>query len=167
MSILLTAVISSSVVAALISALTTYSLKGLDFKNEYYKKIIEKRFDAYAKVERIITLLQRISIDVNDNSKYHWAFEDWHVLGELKDALNSALFQGMWISTKALDLVLDLDKIFNRLDKEFPFDRHNDSVMAGKHYFDELEILKMELEYRCKIDLLNLHKLKILKPKKN
>ena len=59
------------------------------------------------------------------------------------------------------------NQIYFRLDKEFPFDQNNDSVMAGKYYFDELESLKIKLEYRCKIDLLNLHKLKILKPKKD
>jgi hypothetical protein len=165
MNPLVVSILSSTVISAIISGGVTFYFKGLDFKNEYYKRIIDKRFESYSKIERVVTLLQIKSGDTINEGLYHWIFTDWQSLNEFKEALQSAIFNGMWISSQALNIILEMDMMLKQFEIEYPFEEHNGTVMAGKNYFVDMEALSKKLERRCKHDLLRSHKLEIFKPR--
>lgn len=55
-------------------------LHHLNYKNEYYKKIVEKRFEAYEAIEKALEELGALSISLPDeqsNLKYYRVFDSW------------------------------------------------------------------------------------------
>lgn len=74
---ILTVVLSSSVVSAIVSALVGgwFSLrtKQNEYANAYYKMILERRLAAYEEVERLIAAIKVAVID-DDQKPYHLLF---------------------------------------------------------------------------------------------
>jgi hypothetical protein len=158
MNSIISSVIASTVVAAIISSLVSYRLKNLEFRNEYYKIIIQKRLDSYASIERIVLLLQTVIIE-EDYSKYHEIFSSWSSVDEFRSDLRIAKYKGLWIVESTLNIINEVENLFIKLDNNFSMYRNDDSIMAGENYFLELEKLKKQLEAACRYDILHLHKI--------
>jgi hypothetical protein len=65
----------ASIVAAALSSLFNYLLKDKEYKNDYYKKVIETRMAAYKAVQEILASLSNDTLDFVDDKGYMNMFE--------------------------------------------------------------------------------------------
>lgn len=164
---LIITIISSSLIATILSSIFNIYLKNMDFKNEYYKSIINKRLLAYEWLEKQIALLKTSVIDENDEKIYHIIFS----YGEkefLKFSQNSLLANAysLWIDEDTNKILNDLIFIFNQINFEFDVNNKSELISAGKKYYSEIAKLRDELETSVKNDLLRLYKFDKIKKKK-
>lgn len=105
-------ILSSAGIASLISAVALYitnmRVHKQKYKDDYYKMVIAKRMDAYAKVELLCKLLKTTTSCNDTNRQYCIAFEDMDSLLTLCKALYAALSDNVWLSQ---DLHIELHEL--------------------------------------------------------
>lgn len=93
--------------SAKIAAETARELKDTDYKNDFYKKLIEKRLNAWADAERLIKSLADITTDVPDNRSFFTYFGDpKDFIQIVEDIKESILTQMIWIGGNYNDTVI-------------------------------------------------------------
>lgn len=106
-------ILSSAVVGAMFSSFATLYVTERNYRNEYYKIIVEKRFQAHEVLNGIISKL-KIAIPDTDGRSYHTIFAgtteeyDAFMVGL---AVNAPDF---WVSRKTRETLLELNKEFFR-----------------------------------------------------
>lgn len=158
MNSILTSIIASTVIASIISSFVAYRLKTLDYKNEYYKIILNKRLGSYKTVEQIILLLQAIEY-LEDGTPYHSTFFSDNYFTELRTAVRDALYQSLWLSSQTLYNVKRINELIISFQFDENLDRTIDILDKGIEQFKKIEDLKLNLEQSCRSDILHLHKL--------
>ena len=91
---ILISLLTSTVMATLISSLVSYRLKNLKFRNEYYKLVINKRMEGYLKVERMVLMLQGTIVG-EDHKEYHDIFNDFSILDEFREDVKYAIYNSI------------------------------------------------------------------------
>lgn len=113
--VLIAAVIAA--LASLVSAFIGFKSKDREFKNDYYKKMIDKRLAAYEKVESIIADLG-IDIYILDENrvateeKIKAFFRDDASFRKFFDRLDTVNSKSLWLSGACR---LELKNLFNKL----------------------------------------------------
>ena len=166
--IILSSAVISAVVSVILSAVTTYWLKGLEFRNEYYKEIIKKRIEAYIPIEQVIASLKGAALDTEDNKPYHLIFgygEEgfYNFFSYVKIGIQNSL----WIEEKTIEYLEKINAISFKamlLSSEDP--TNIDLIQFGKKYYNELALLRKDLEVSARKDLLTLHDFTKIKKKK-
>lgn len=110
----ITIILASSVIATVLSTIINYfisvRLKRLDYKNEYYKTIIQKRLEVYQYIEEQITYLRAVMIDENDNKIYHALFnEGFEKAIDLQNNLIMAIAYSLWIDKDTSDYLQEMN----------------------------------------------------------
>jgi len=128
-------------------------LKNLEYRNDYYKKIIDKRMEAYEQLEEIIAFLKVIAPDNNHKKMYHVYFSTSTLLHEQTMKILEVVSKSIWLSENINYLMMQ----FNQILYLFP-NNDNDKIReyAIKKYH-EIAVIREELEKNLAIDLLKLH----------
>jgi hypothetical protein len=71
--IILTSTVIATVLSTIVSTIVAIKLKSLDYRNEYYKKLLDKRLEAYRFLEMQIAILKNTVLD-DDKQPYHMIF---------------------------------------------------------------------------------------------
>ena len=150
------AVLSSSVVAAIVSALVSggFALraKRVEYENEYFKKVIERRLEAYEAVEHLILLFKNSVIGDDEARPYHLIFnrEDW-----LKEYYKHSAFvsaSSLWLSDDMFDATQELNRVM--------FSLPGDASLAqafGKDNYVRFAEIRSKMERTMMADLSILH----------
>ncbi len=164
---ILTVVLSSSVVSAIVSALVGgwFSLrtKQNEYANAYYKMILERRLAAYEEVERLIAAIKVAVID-DDQKPYHLLFsKDDDQLGVYQQ-LCGTMSNALWLSDELFKLTRQLNLlVYSGTPKD------GGLVEFGKNNYTAVAELRTKLETVHARDMLALHDvpgfLKAKKPK--
>lgn len=165
-SLLITTVISSSVIATLLSSLINLYIKKQDFKNEYYKLLIKKRMDAYEWIENQLALLKTSVIDEHDGKPYHqvFSFGESYFLKYTESTIYTNS-NNLWLNQKTNNKLDELIHILNRISFEFDTAKDSDLIKAGKQYYWDIAKVRDELENLTRRDLLKLYNFKHIKKK--
>ena len=130
------AVISSSLLSAVLGALIAgaYALKNRqnEYVNEYYKTVIQRRITAYEQLENLIVSIKTCVLD-KDNKPYHLLFskaDDWDNLYIL---IYKVISQSLWLSEDAFMISRDLNYlVFLKTPDE------TDMIEFGKQNYEKL-----------------------------
>jgi hypothetical protein len=163
---LLLSIISSSFVATVASSLINLYLKRLDFKNEYFKLVIQKRLEAYEHIELIIANLKTSALDEADQKAYHLPFfntSDWHDFSVNQATSNS---YSLWLNATISEKLSELNTLMNQFRFDFDISNQEDLIKGGKKYYDAIATIRVELENLARTDVLTLYDFKGIEKKR-
>jgi len=161
--VILTSSLIAGILSAIVSAIVSIKLKNLDYKNEYYKKILDKRLEAYKFLETQIAVLKSAVLD-EDAKLYHLIFAyDEDKFHEFQQNLFAALAYSMWINDNTVDLMEKLNGLFFGISRKFSDHDKEKMISIAKDNYHEISQLRKSLEDSVRHDLLNLHDLKNFK----
>lgn len=105
--------IITAIISAIITNLCLWWHKKTDYKRDYYKKIIDKRMNAYEKIAEAITKVGTKSVYVINGEKKEIfiCFESFTKLDEVNKLLISAIKELHWISPKTNKALWKLNNI--------------------------------------------------------
>lgn len=111
---MLAAIITSSVIAAVISIVANFAFKRIDYKNEYYKEIFKRRIKVYAEIESLIASYNPVR-SYEDGRFCRDIFctgtigvhNFWHQLFGI-------IASGLWVNTNTLIILGQIEKLINR-----------------------------------------------------
>nr|WP_147299317.1 hypothetical protein [Cupriavidus taiwanensis] len=155
---LLVAILSSSVISAALTALIGgwYAIrtKRHEYVNDYYKKIISRRIEAYEKLESLIDQTKTSVLDT-DNKLYHRLFAyDFKSDPSNHPAVQvaRAIGNGQWFGER----VFNLTQSFSYAVFGTPQDQAG-MIQFGKDNYKKIAVLREQLEAEIARDLLHLH----------
>lgn len=165
---LITVIISSSVVATLLSTLLTWfinhRIKKQEFKNEYYKILIKKRVSTYELLEKQISILKFTIMD-EDQLSYHDVFsQGLNYFISSTNYVKLATENSLWLNEKTSVKLSKLSHFLNRILFRNPSESELREI--GKKEYRNLAILRDELENLTRNDLLRLYDFKQISNKK-
>lgn len=168
--IILTSTVVATIVTSIFTLVLNVYLKKIDYKNEYYKKVIQKRIEAYEFLENQIVRLKQSTLDDRDGKAYHIIFahgEEYYISSMTPTIQTSAY--SLWIHVDTFEVFNKLKSIF--FDISFSLNnsnnRNEDLIIMGKKYYREIALIRDELEQCVRNDYLNLHKIEEFGKKHN
>lgn len=166
LEIILASSLIATIVSSIISAIISIKLKSLDYKNEYYKIILEKRLEAYKFLETQIAVLKGSVVD-DDGQVYHLIFHEGEdKFNEFQMNLFLAFSFGMWINASTMKRMEELNELFLKISRKIEGLSEEDIQKTGTSFYGEIVRLRSNLENSIREDLLNLHNLKSFKKNK-
>lgn len=149
-------VIGSSLIAAIVSGLINMYQANIDYRNEYYKKIIEKRFQSYELIERLLYFFSTAVTDNTDKEMYHVIFgeKDNPFISEYALIITKLSKSNIWLSDEVTDELNKLNYFIIENDIKF------DNIQHGKKFYPELGNIRNDILDIVKKDVLKLHKIK-------
>lgn len=142
-----------------LSSITLWKVQQKTFKDEYYKKIIDRRLYAYDQLEKIINLITPRNETLDRKDFYHVVFRNL-------DSFKNFYFKFMqlgsirhWYSVELYLYYYDLNKKFNDILSRIEAYPH-DTIKIGIEYFDEFNKYGLKLRYFLIQDLNELHNVK-------
>lgn len=161
--VILTSSIIAALLSAIISAIVSIKLKNLDYKNEYFKKILDKRLDAYKFIETQIAVLKSTVVE-KDAKPYQMIFS--YSADEFYDYqknLFAAMAYNMWISDNTTEKMEKLNGIFFSINQQIDKSHSKSLIEVGKEYYHQISNARKALEDSARTDLLNLYDFKKIK----
>lgn len=164
-NIILASTVISGITSALISYFISIRLKNHDYKNEYYKKILDKRLNAYQYLETQIAVMKTTVMDEDANA-YHYIFgEGTDGVIKFHQNLIIAMSYSLWINDKTVKIMEDLNQYFFLISE---INDKDEIVKRAKRDYNKIADLRKKLESAVKNDLFNLHNLNnFIKEKKS
>jgi len=151
--------LSSSVIAAIVSAAINLWIKRNEYSNDYYKMVITKRIAAYEQLECLIIGLKTSVLD-KDNKPYHLIFakdDDWLTAHKL---LQDVMEHALWLSEKIFEKTRELNYLIFGLSQ-------GNVIEFGKANYEKIATLREDMEKILAADMLELHHIrKFLREKK-
>lgn len=166
--VILTSTVIATVLSTIVSTIVAIKLKSLDYRNEYYKKILDKRLEAYKFLETQIAVLKSTVLD-DDGQPYHMIFsygeDEFH---KFQTNLIAAIAYSIWIHEDTVSEMENLNQIFFKISRKITNASADKVVDMGKEYYNEISTSRKKLEKLVRHDLHNLHDLKkFMKEKRN
>lgn len=156
-------ILTSSVLSAALTSIINWLLQNRNYRNEYYKKILEKRLLAYEKVVQIIEKLRVKMHFPNDSQCYIIFCEGFPNLYNVYNDLLIASGTSFWIDFKVRKKTKDLVEflltnvlIVNR-DKYHGKITDNELIDIGMGIKNDFEKLVIKLEDSLNASFKDLH----------
>lgn len=155
-----TIVFTSSVVAAGLTSTINWVLHRNNYRNDYYKKIIDKRMVTYDAIYQILSRLQSIEIHP-DGRKMHGTFTEFNFYQDFIVQLTKESLPGIWLSNN-FSIKLTNFSVF--LYNKFGFASDENAITSGEirkiavDNYDEICRIKDDLRDQLLQDLRTLHK---------
>ena len=165
--------LTSSLIAGTVSALISYffsiRLKKIEFRNNYFKEIIERRLDAYNEIDVFVSLLKAVIVDDNTGEAYHFILgQTSQKFIEAQKNLQQSILKSLWIEEKTSSKLEEINYLFFNIILEINNKKDDEVIKVGKKYYKRISDLRFDLENCLREDLFNLHKIdRIFKKKKN
>lgn len=166
------AIISSSVLASTLTSLFNWFIHRSNYKNEYYKKILDRRLDAYEKFNKIVG---KLSMHTQlDNTVIPTICFSRILFSDFVVSLALTIDLSYWLSsetsTKLTELsVYLLNNISNNIkDNLSPDEAEIVYHQLGNEHIEKLRSFRKELQSLMSKDLRDLYKVKkFFKPDKS
>nr|WP_294927754.1 hypothetical protein [uncultured Flavobacterium sp.] len=159
---IIAAIISSSVLSAALTSLVNWILHNSNYKKDYYKKILEKRFNAFEKVQ---DLAGKLSFQTQlDNSVIPTIFFNNEYYDQFIILLASTIDSSFWLdistSSKLTELnVFLLNNITNNINYDWDVNQMNQKYNElGANHLENIRLFRQDLQTLVNKELKNLHK---------
>jgi hypothetical protein len=173
----------ASIIAVALSNLFTYLLKNKEYKNDYYKKVIETRMAAYKAVQEILASLNNDTLDFADHKGYMNMFEvtlsmhienynlnidnqyvkkadfkedEFYGFKNFMNSLSFALAQRDWLNYDLINCLQELQDSLNAV-LTSAMQRRVGLVVIAKEKHVELLRLKTGIQHEYHKDMQDLH----------
>lgn len=150
---------SVSLVSVLIGFLINWLLMNFNYKMEFYKKLIDKRLEAYEKENEIECILSTVMIV--DNKKFPEIFESWNSFYTFYMKFKSVAQKSAWYSNELTQHLHYFSAYM--CDVIMPNFEKIDSREYGNKQMETISKFFMEMRSISEKDLMNLHKIKRIK----
>jgi len=141
-------------------------IKELEYKNDYYKKVIDKRIAAYEILEEIISIFECFYANTQHAEAVyrHSCFLNSFTVSKAVQTICKIDRYSLWISQSISYKVLELNKILlaassKSITDTLPEDKDadNEIVKYGRENYEEVNKLRDQLKEIIAEDMLNLH----------
>lgn len=151
-------ILSSAVVGAIFSSIATLYVTERNYRNEYYKKIVEKRFQAHEFLNGVISRL-KIAVPDKDGRSYHTIFVGTREEYEAFMVDLAANGPDFWVTNKTQEALLELNKELFRCHLLLN-EMNSNLIEVGKKEYEEIGKLRDKLEDSMLSELPSLHKVR-------
>lgn len=149
-----------SIIVALIAFWAGLKVQHNNYRDEYYKTVIQKRLEAYQFIESLLGVMRMTVYDETDHRQYHAIFDNSEEdFFKSRHNLYKAIARCTWLSHEMLEALSALDEIFYEIDDKIEKDR-DVNVEIGKQYFRELVDAQRRIGDILIKDTERLHKVK-------
>jgi hypothetical protein len=112
-------IVGSSFVGAVVSFLATFLsaryMQNMSYRQDYYKKVIDKRIQSYEDAYHAVNYLQIINIG-KSGKKSHASLINRRRYSDFMVTMGVGTFKGLWLSKEASIALTDLNQLlFNKL----------------------------------------------------
>ena len=131
-------VLSSAVISTIVSCIATLIINSVSqkkmFKNDYYKKVLNKRMDAYQYIDNQLKTMKITTLD-EDAKPYHSMFYgDQKYIAANQNDMMLARVSGLWLSSDMENALSGLNKVLYEINSNITDDINNNVVVAKKYY---------------------------------
>ena len=164
--------LTSSLIAGTVSSLISYffsiRLKKVEFKNNYFKEIINRRLDAYNQIDTFISHLKAVVVDEKTGEAYHFILgQNSQKFIEAQVNLQQSILKSLWIDENTSSKLEEINYFFFNIILEIENKKQEEIILIGKKHYNKISDLRFDLENCLREDLYSLHKVeKIFKKKK-
>lgn len=152
----------AAIVGGLIAGLFGLRLKSNDYRNEYFKLVLQRRIEAYAELDKLIIMLKTCVLD-NDRRPYHLLFSNDGDSDGVYRLLFVVMSKDLWFSDDLFDKLRDLNLLLFAHNPE----KQSSLVSFGKEHYRRIAELRTQIERIRARDMLSLHHIaRFLKSKK-
>jgi hypothetical protein len=153
------AVLSSSVLSAVLTSLANYYIQKSNYKNEYYKKILDKRIYAYEEVESLLIKTRLHLLDHENQLIYSYLFDTIEELDKTIYAIAFVNKNSIWLSSDIGWSLTELNTELMNIETEAKRFESPDLELhrIGFERMDKIRILRKQIETYMKRDFINLH----------
>jgi hypothetical protein len=141
----------SLIVGAIVTGLYALRAKRNEYVNEYFKTVLARRVAAYEQLEKLVLGLRTCVVEEEDNRPYHYVFASDDGWESAFDLLGKAMSQGLWLSDEVWTRLRDLNILLFRMTKPANLKEF------GRTIYQEIALLRSDLEGRLANDMLHLH----------
>tara|TARA_R110002033_G_C3788421_1_gene230073 strand:+ start:35 stop:595 length:561 start_codon:yes stop_codon:yes gene_type:complete len=138
-------VLTSSLISSLLTVFFQWIFKFIDFKNDFNKKIIDKRLNAYEKIENTIWSL---SLKTQDGNKA------WLTILSSSEYYNNFtvnlvfnIKQSIWISNELNSKLTELNVFLTNLENKYMPKKDSDFETIGEKHMTDITLLRDEIKY--------------------
>ena len=141
----------------------------MEYKNEYYKLIVQKRIDAYTNIERELNILKSVTIDDKDGLTYQIFFTfDREDFVKFYFSFSSVLDFSLWLDNNTVDILQEFNQLFYTISNKIKDMDTESRIIIGKQYYLEIANLRYKLIESIKKDMHNLYEVKnVFTPENN
>lgn len=159
------AIAISTFVTLAVTLFFNWFLQSKSYKEEYYKKIIDKRIQNYEMAEN---LLRKMRLwHTFEGKEYHSFFDSWQAFGIFYKEIIKIVEVGFWLDKAILTEFLELNGLFYSITITCNTNQ-TDSKKIGISYFDELCRYSKAIEKSLYEDFKKLHKIRaFIRSRKN
>lgn len=157
------AIISSSVISAILTSYFNWRLHNSNYKKDYYKKLLDKRLDAY---ENLNILVKKLSeVVYTDKGMVHGLFCGKLGFGYFKTELHNTMNKNFWLDDITQHKLTELSAfLFNdvsgHIDDSWPEEVQNEKYIdLGIKHFEKIGEFEATLKYFLNNELKNLYKI--------
>lgn len=129
------------------------------YKNDYYKKIIDKRMKVYEQLENVIRLITAKNETPDRKQIYHVIFKDFESFTNFYFEFMKAGQMKYWFSLELYFYHYDLNKDLNEIMEELSKDPTN-SINIGLKHYNQIVNHGLKLTYFLVTDLKKLYNVK-------
>jgi len=158
--------LSSGIIALIVSSFVSVYLSRLGYKQKYYERIIDRRMSAHDELQALVKILKISVVDLasGDARSYHQIFTDQDLFASAY-VQASSMNHAFWISDSTRKAHIDLNRELFRCHSLF--EKTNDLIEVGKTEYKEIAQIRDLLEESLLRELPHLHKIdKFFKSKK-
>lgn len=157
-------ILSSSIVTAILTNVVTLRMNNLNYKRDFYKKIIDKRINA---LEENIKLSEelKVSILLDDGKLCNMIFASGYEYFEQISVNIANTTNAFWVSSELLRIkqelnVFILNEIFHELDKVGEINKNENLITLGLKYHETIRNYRSKMEMQINKDLKNISNVK-------
>jgi hypothetical protein len=160
---LITLVLTSSVLSAGLTAFVNWLLQKKNYRNEYYKKLLDKRIDAYEEVEDLVSRLTAM-VNIGDgkmcNLICHLGYDHF---SKFLISIMIPIKKGFWLSDNISGLLTELNvfllnEIDNKIDEKGDPDKQ--LIELGIQNIEKIRSFRKNIQSQLYNDLRDLHNIR-------
>jgi hypothetical protein len=157
------AIISSSVISAILTSYFNWRIHNSNYKKDYYKKLLDRRLDAYESLNLITNLMS--DIVYTEQGMVHGILCGELGFDNFKSNLSKMMNKNFWLDDvtghKLTELNIFLfNEVSGYIDDSWPKETiHKKYIELGIKHYEKIEDFKSTLKYFLNNELKNLHKL--------
>jgi hypothetical protein len=152
----------ATVLSTGITSLINWLTKDKEYKNDYYKRVIDKRIKAVEALESYIGLFNigrkaRHSTS-EDEFTFHFIFSDENCGKQLSDAIENVSKNGIWYGVETAKHANKLSKLVGEAYTKFDNKNEQEIIKIAIEYYREIEGAKIEVQRSISNDMASLQK---------
>lgn len=161
---LILAILSSSVLSAALTAFINFKINESNYKKDYYKKLINKRIDAYEDFYELVNFMSDL-VYVDKGIVIHGFMVNHHLYDLFKSKLNKIMNKSLWLDDVTSHKLTELNAfLYNEVDGHIDDSLSNDIknkkyVDFGVKHFNKFQDIKGTFRFFLNNELKNLYKL--------